>query len=172
MSREDLVAIASRLFAVFLLVTVARSFPSAAALIDQGGDRPSLVLVAIVLASGLSVCGVLWFFPLTVARKLLPVMKEPRSDTVMSNSLALSVGFTLLGVWVLAVAIPDAIYWGTLFLLTRQMDGGNYLWGHEQVASVVTTAVELALAAWLIFGSSGLSRLFERWRYGPSRGAA
>ncbi len=168
MSREDYVAIASRLFAIFLFVMVARSFPSAIALIGQEGPQPSLWLVALVLASGIAICVALWAFPLTIARKLLPVMKEPRSDSTMSESAALSVGLTLLGVWILATALPDLIYWGTLFHLTRQIEYGEFQWGAEQIASVATTITELVLALWLIFGSSGIRRLIYRFRYGAS----
>lgn len=166
MSREDVIAVAARVFAVFLLVTVARSFPSAMALIGQDGPQPSLVLVWLVLASSVAVCAILWFFPLTIARKLLPTMGEPRSETSMSGSVALSVGLTLVGVWVLAYALPDAIYWTTIFLLSRSIKFGYFEWGHEEVASIVTTVAELALAIWLIFGSSGIKRLILRYRHG------
>ena len=137
------------------------------ALLDQPESRPSLVLVGLVLAGSLAVCAALWFFPLTIARKLLPAMREPRSETAMSGSVALSVGLTLLGVWVLAYALPDALYWATLFLLSRQVGAAYVPWGYEQIASVVTTVAELALAAWLIFGSSGIKRLILRYRHGP-----
>lgn len=125
-----------------------------------------MLLIGAVLASSIVVCAVLWFFPLTIARKLLPAMGEPRSEAAMSGPVALSVGLTLLGVWVLAYALPDAIYWATLFLLTRQPDGGYFEWGHEQIASIVTTAAELVLAAWLILGSTGIKRLILRYRSG------
>lgn len=166
MSREDVIAIAVRIFAIFLLVTVVRSFPSAIALIDQEGPKPSLVLVGVVSVCSLALCAFLWFFPLTVARKLLPAMREPRSETAMSGSVALSVGLTLLGVWVLAYALPDAIYWVTLFLLSRQIGAGPIEWQHEQIANIVATAGQLALAVWLIFGSSGIKRLILRFRNG------
>jgi hypothetical protein len=164
--REDLIAVASRILAVFLLVTIARSLPSAMALLDQGEPRPSLLLVGLVLAFGMSICAFLWVFPLTVARALLPVMREPRSETAMSGSVALSVGLTLLGVWVMAYAIPDLLYWATLFLLTRQHGAAYFGWGYEQISSVITTVAELVLAAWLIFGSSGIKRLILRYRHG------
>lgn len=166
MSREDLIAAGVRIFAVFLLVTIARSLPSAMALLDQEGPRPSLALIGLVLTSSIAVCAFLWFFPLTIARKLLPVMSEPRSETAMSGSVAMSVGLTLLGAWVLASALPDAIYWMTLFLLTRQVDAAYFEWGHEQISSVVATIAELTLAAWLIFGSSGIKQLIIRYRRG------
>jgi divalent metal cation (Fe/Co/Zn/Cd) transporter len=164
-SREDYVAIASRLFAIFLFVMVARSIPSAIALIGQEGPQPSLWLVGLVLASGIAICVVLWLFPLTIARKLLPVMKEPRSDSQMSESVALSIGLTLLGVWVLATALPDLIYWGTLFQLSRQIEYGEFDWGAEQIAGITSSVAELALALWLIFASSGIRRLIYRFRY-------
>lgn len=168
MSREDVIAIAVRLFAIFLLITVVRSFPSAIALIGQEGPKPSLVLVGLVSVCSLALCAFLWFFPLTVARKLLPTMREPRSETAMSGSVALSVGLTLLGVWVLAYALPDAIYWTTLLLLSRQVDGEYFDWGNEQIAHMVTTLAELVFAVWLIFGSSGIKRLILRFRHGPA----
>ena len=85
--------------------------------------------------------------------------------------MALSVGLTLLGIWVLANALPDAFYWGTMFVVTRQFDSGTFEWGHENVAGIVATIIELILAIWLIFGSSGVRRLIERYRYGPDQGA-
>ncbi|NYZ61751.1 hypothetical protein [Luteimonas deserti] len=172
MSREDVIAIAARVFAVFLLVTVVRSFPSAVALIGQDGPQPSLILVGVVLASSIAVCAILWFFPLTIARKLLPAMSEPRSETSMSGSVALSVGLTLLGVWVLAYALPDAIYWTTIFLLTRSPEFGHFEWGREQIAHIVTTVAELVLAIWLVFGSTGIKRLILRCRHGKIEGLA
>lgn len=168
MSREDVIAVAVRLFAIFLLVTIVRSFPSAMALIGQVELKPSLVLVGTVLAAGVALCAFLWFFPLTVARKLLPAMREPRSETAMNGPVALSVGLTLLGVWVLSHALPDAIYWLTLFLLSRQIDAGHIEWQHEQIANMIATAGQLALALWLIFGSSGIKRLILRFRHGPA----
>lgn len=171
MSREDIVAIASRLFAVFLLVTILRSFPGAAALLAPQGEPPSFAIwavVAVVFSAGAAICAIVWFFPLTIARRLLPVMKEPRSEKGMSASIALAVGLTLLGVWMLASAVPDAIYWAVRYLLIRRIEVENYLWGPDELASVVTTIAELALALWLVLGSSGVRRLIYRYRYGPS----
>ena len=168
MSREDFVAIASRLFSIFLLVTVARTVPATSAMFDQGLGV-SWILTGLIVASVVAVCAFLWFFPLTVARMLLPAMNEPRSETAMNGPVTLSVGLTLLGVWVLAYALPDAVYWASLFFLTRQVDDGYFSWTNEQVASIATTAVELALAIWLIFGSTGIRRLIYRFRYGNSQ---
>jgi hypothetical protein len=160
------------MFSVFLLITAARYIPSTIALYSQAELRPSWILIGLITTTVVAVCAYLWFFPLTVARLLLPVMREPRSETSLSGSMAFSVGLTLLGVWVLAYALPDAVYWGTLFLLTRQIDDVYFSWTEEQIASIVSTGAELALAIWLIFGSTGIKRLILRFRYGPSQDGA
>lgn len=171
MSREDLVAIAIRMFAVFVFVTVLRYLPSAAALFNQEGSRSYVIGYGIVLSVSLSICAILWYFPLSIARKLLPVMREPRSETAMNGSIALSVGLTLIGVWILAKALPNVIYWLTIFLLTRQKNSEYFAWGNGQIAEMVFTAVELILAIWLIFGSSGIKRLIYHFRYGSYKDA-
>lgn len=168
MSREDIVAVGIRVFAIFLLVTVARWVPGAVALMGQDPllPSPSPVLIGLVLASGIAISAYLWFFPLTIARKLMPAMREPRSEEAMSGSVALSVGLTLLGVWVLAYAVPDAIFWATFFWMVHRSGDMYAAWTPEQIANVVSTGAQLVLAAWLILGSSGIKRMIFRLRYG------
>jgi hypothetical protein len=110
----------------------------------------------------------LWFFPLTIARKLLPVMREPRSETALDTSTALSVGITLIGLWWLAIAVADASYWATLIIRVAQTDTISFEWTHEQIANMVTTVVELAIALTLVLGSNGIKRLISRYRYGSA----
>lgn len=165
MSREDWVAIASRLFALFLAVTLLRNIPSALSFAAQGDTRVVYAVLAVMLVLGYALCALLWFFPLTVARKLLPVMKEPRSDTAMGASPALSVGLTLLGVWVLTSALPDAIYWVVLGLTAARYGMEHTTLTSDQIAAMVATGTELVLATWLIFGSNGIRSMIERWRY-------
>lgn len=172
MNREDCIAVGSRLFAIFLLITLLRSFlPSMAALRAQH-DTTAMAWSLAVLVLGLLICAALWRFPLTIARKLLPVMKEPRADHAMGASTALSVGLTLLGFWTLLTALPDASYWATIFLLTRHEASGYFAWGPEQLGGVVSTLLQLVLAVWMIFGSTGLQRLVTRGRYGRDADSA
>ena len=88
----------------------------------------------------------------------------------MDGSMALSVGLTLLGVWLLATVLPNATYWLSLFVLSRQSSGYHLGWGPEQMASIATTIAELVLAVWLVFGSAGIRRLILRFRHGRFEG--
>ena len=169
LSREDLVAVGVRLFSVFLFLGVIKQVPGVVqffAVDDQG--RAWAIFNALALLSGALICVLLWFFPLSIARRLLPVMREPRTEPPMDASLALSTGLTLMGVWVLAYGIVDAIYWFTLFIRTRQALAAYFEWSHEHVANVLATLAELIIGLWLVFGSTGIRRLIYRYRYGAS----
>jgi len=165
-TREDFVAVGCRLFAVYLVFLTVRSAFAALNLLSQpsgaawGGAYAAIVVVL------LAVSAFLWFFPLTVARKLLPVMREPRSDTAIGSSTALSIGITLIGLWFLADAISGVAFWLSLLVASRQVDANIFEWSIEQKAKMASTGVELALSLFLVLGSNGVKRLISRFRYG------
>ena len=172
MSREDFVAIGSRLFAVYLLIANIRSAPVTFRLLSQTDDTISLYLFAIETAILLLVVALLWFFPLMIARKLLPAMSEPRSEQAMDSSVGLSVGITLIGLWFLAGGIVDTTYWLTILLRARQETSEiGFEWSIEQEADVVATVVQLVVALVCILGSSGIKKLVYRLRYGDAEKA-
>lgn len=79
MSREDYIAVAARLFAVYVALEIVLRIPGVFQLFSQDQMTwAGLSVLALLVAWGL--CALLWFFPLTIARKLLPVMKEPRGS--------------------------------------------------------------------------------------------
>ena len=171
MSREDYVAIGVRLFAVYIGIKTLLATPASiqAVFHGDGMDLAWLYVLALIIAVG--ICAFLWFFPLTIARKLLPVMKEPRSEESIDASVGLSLGLTLLGVWFLAQGLLDSLYWLSLVLRTRHLvrtQQYGFEWEPDQIASMAVTIFELAIGAWLVLGSSGVRRLIYRFRYGPS----
>lgn len=170
MSREDWIAIASRLFALYLAVTLLRSVPPAVAFLqqvglEQAGWTDSYIPTAVVLLSGAVLCVLLWVFPLTIGRRLLPVMKEPRSESRLCPSTTLSLGLTLVGIWMLATAIPDTVYWAAFVYAKQNIMGDHYPLEPDQLAAIWATAAEWTLALCLIFGSTGIRRLIEHWRF-------
>lgn len=171
MSREDVVAVGVRLFAVFGFFTVLRNMPAVAQMWSIPESATWTAFYGTALLGGALICVLLWFFPLSIARKILPVMREPRSEEAIGTPVALSLGLTLIGVWLLAYAVPDAIYWLTYVVLSKQLMQGVDVpmeWTHEQIANMVATLVQLSLSFWLIFGSAGLRRLIYRFRYGET----
>ena len=166
MSREDYVAIAARLFAIFLGFKALVQIPLVAQALSQDHSVALPWLFGLVLAMALLICAFLWFVPLTVARKLLPVMKEPRSDQAMSASIGLSLGLTLIGVWFLAQGVIDSVYWLALIVRIKQDQQLGFEWIPSQIASMTVTIFQVGLGTWLVLGSSGLRRLIYKLRYG------
>lgn len=166
MSREDYVAVAARLFAVYVAFKVLLQIPAVAQTLSQDQGMAWAGLYALVLLMSLALCAFLWFFPLTIARKLLPVMKEPRSEQAINASVGLSLGLTLIGVWFLGNGTIDAMYWLALIVRSKQhVDSLSFEWSPEQIASMVSTVFEVAVGACLVLGSTGLQHLIHRLRY-------
>ncbi len=164
--REDIIAVAVRLFTIYLLFALLDQVPALARFVAADDDKRLAILMSIPLFAGLAVCALLWTFPLTIARRLLPAMREPRSERAIDARVATTLGITLLGLWLLANAVLDAIYW--LTFAVRAREAGVYP-DHitpDQWASIVTTAAEFVLAIVFLLGARGLRHLVERLRHG------
>jgi divalent metal cation (Fe/Co/Zn/Cd) transporter len=105
MTPHQAIAVAVRLFAVWLAVRVFRevlafSFDASSPHATWIALGVSIVAAAIVLA--------LWFFPRTVAHKLLssPVAESPPSA---SPDMWLAMGCALIGLWLLTTTLPGLI---------------------------------------------------------------
>lgn len=168
MSREDIVAIASRLFALFLLITAIRL---GVTMISASGAFSSVWTLALFLTAIFlpiaAISALLWFFPLTVARKILPVMREPRPPVIPGSSTALELALTVIGFWVLSTAFTDAVYW-SVFLVQVYNSPIPVAVDPTQQASLAATLAELLIGIWCVFGSRGLTNLVTRVRYAGS----
>jgi hypothetical protein len=167
-SREDFVAVAARLFAIYFLFLNVRGAPTAFQMLSQPDGVGWASLYAIIMVVLLIFTAFLWFFPLTIARKLLPVMRESRSATALDSSVVLSIGITLIGLWFLANSLSDASFWLALIVRTTQIGTTGFEWSHEQIAKMVSTAVELVISLGLVLGSSGVRQLIYRFRFGST----
>ena len=153
MSPHQTIAVAARLFAAWL---AAYSFQDIVTFYFEAASRSysyalPIAITAVIVAAGLVL--VLWFFPQTVARKLLV---SPVSDSTPSGSPEtwLAVGCTLIGLWVLTSAVP-ALIRRLLFLHFADA-------GYQDATTVwlLYYSAEIAIALWLILGTKGIKRLF------------
>jgi hypothetical protein len=152
MSPHQAVAVAVRIFAAWLGITVLRDLASFAFL--KQSDMPGYGFAVAVVAMAALLVAALWFFPGTIARKLLsPANAKPEPST--SSDLWLAMGCALLGLWLLTSAIPTLIFnTYALLRLNPGDDRGNV------PQSVVYYVVEVAIGLWLVFGGKGFRRLF------------
>jgi len=161
MTSAQIVGLGVRLFAIWLVVSVLQHVPNMWQFSASVESRTSVYVVTLAVGLLLLLLAMaLWFFPLTVAKALIP--SSSKTDYVkVPLEQAQSVGFTLLGLWVLASAVPDSFYW--LFMLYQaSVPELKFELGTRHYASVMSTAVRLVLGIWLLFGVRGLLGVL-RW---------
>lgn len=155
MTPHQTLAVAVRLFAIWLVLYVLPGTYTAVLGVESGS--PDIITLAAIGIVPLVIAVLLWFFPLTVAGKLLSNPSETPSTT-LSPDQWLPVGCTLIGVWLLASALPHIIQ-NTITLTSGGVAiasiDGFWPWLAYSVA-------ELVVALWLILGNDGIVRLF-RW---------
>lgn len=165
MSREDIVAIAVRLFAIFLAIYVLRTLSGFVQFTSEMTFDAKAIIASVAMVGAMAGAVVLlWFFPLSVARKLLPVMKEPRSESNAGVDTLFALGLILMGLWLLANAIIDGFYWASLLLAMRAAGMMHLELVPEQKAAIFTTVVEMVVAVFLILGSTGIRNTIYRLR--------
>ena len=149
---HQIVAVALRLFAVWLGLQTLRTLP--AFLGTNGFGPPSYGWVTFILALTLVVIFALWVFPRALAGKLLPPPdSQPRPPA--TPDVWLSMGCTLLGLWSLTTAIPrlvnELVAWNEM----------SYTDDRSQLQRwIVYYLVEIAVAVWLLLGAKGVKKLF------------
>jgi hypothetical protein len=153
MSPHQTVAVAVRIFAAWLGFTALLQLASF--VVVRQSDMPGYGFALTVLALAALLVTALWFFPRTIAGKLLGP-ENPTSEPSPSPDLWLAMGCALLGLWLLTSALPTLIF--DIYALVRisvgSMDPGN-MW-----QSAVYQLVEVGIALWLVFGAKGFRKLF------------
>jgi hypothetical protein len=165
MSREDLIAVAVRLFAVFLVILSVRQIPGVVAAVQPGSDfADAAVAMIVMLCVPIALAALLWFFPLSVAAKLLPRDRESRPRLSSDAELLLDTGLFLLGLWLLALGLSDAFYWTAHILMSNAGGVGFGSFSPEMRASVYGTVFEIAVALWILLKGPGIVGAIRRLR--------
>jgi hypothetical protein len=159
-TNAQIVALGIRLFSIWLALYLFGHTPGLWTFIEHGKSGSGAGLVATVSAVLVLVAVGLWFFPLAVARKLLPkaTLDQPTNLPVEDVQRA---GFCLLGLWVLTESIPDLIYYAVAFAVSTSPSS---LMSFEKntYANVAHSIVEFVIGVWLLLGARGLLGVL-RW---------
>jgi hypothetical protein len=164
MSREDILTVALRLFAIYLVIGALQLVGQASA---TDINLPTSSLIAAITLSiifPLLIAALLWLLPLHIAAILLPGVNE-RSTALSTNTVpALEIGCILIGLWLLASSLSDTTYWIATLIAALNNEWGLQVIPMQDLASMAATLMQLALAAWLLLGYSGILRVIRRLR--------
>lgn len=160
MSPQQIVAVALRVFAAWLCVDLFRTLPVLS--FARRGDAPGFLFVLVFFGlTGLLVL-VLWFFPRTIAGKLLSApVSEPTAS--ISPDTWLAIGCALIGLWMLASTLPRLVAEG--FTLYQASSDPGYRDQGVTKSWAIYYVVEVAIALWLILGARGFRKVFWWARY-------
>lgn len=150
-----------RLFSISLFVIIIRDLPRFIITLNES-QEPVLYAAYAVILFLFIISAVLWLFPLTLANKLLP--KENEAEKVYwENDSILSIGFILMGVFLLYKTLSDLTYWGFVMLHSIGNNTQIELSATDKI-SIYVTFIEVSLSLFLIFGSQGISNLIMKFR--------
>ena len=152
MSPHQAVAVAVRIFSVWLAIYMLRTVSSFAFV--RQSDVPGFGVAAGFMGLTALLVLILWFFPGSIARKLLSP-ENAKSEVTATPDLWLAMGCALLGLWMLTSALPSLVL-DTYAVLYVDSTSDN----SELKRSVVYYLVEIGIALWLLFGAKGFRKLF------------
>jgi hypothetical protein len=130
---------------------------------DSDGGSPSLMLASILapIILPLVLSAVLWF-----GADRLSGNADVDADVGASPSVEAlqELAFTCIGVYILALAIPDAAKLIYYYWQLSVPGGGQIGTGVERRAAIVGTNAEIAIGLWLVVAAGGLVNLIHRLR--------
>ena len=170
MTPHQTIAVAIRLFAIWLAIYFLRAAPG----YYYGSktyNAPDFAVTFIVVTLAIVAVAflILWFFPSNIAKGILP------AETISNSNLApvspdrwFAVGASLLGLWLVADAIPALVRFIFLGLLSNRLTSPIY---HDEsiYLNVIYYVTELAIGLYLLLGAKGLRSLVMKVRYGAEK---
>jgi hypothetical protein len=157
MSPHQAIAVAVRLFAIWLAIYAARTAPSFYRESVRTDDPNAGIAVLVVAALVIVFVLFLWFFPRTVARGLLDTSSLVSASEPASPDTWFAVGCALIGLWLIVPALASVIYrLSLLFMAQRNLEVDT----SDMSFAWVYYIVQFALGVWLLLGARGARRLF------------
>ncbi len=165
MTPQQIVALAVRVFAIWLLVISVQMIGIALTLSGQFRSDNVFALFA-VPALPVFLAVFLWKFPSFVAGKLLPrtthpdeLRMPPRADTAAASAI--------IGLWVVVAVLPQAFAVAAMAIYSRRTDLFDLFFTPDRVVTSVALAVQVVLGIFLL----ARPWLIARWIFPLPRGA-
>ena len=161
MNAHQILSVAVRLIAIWLFLYALSNITGTYIQTSKLGAANALQPILWSLGLIVLICSLLWIFPSFIARKILPHISTPEEKTASFDDW-FSLGCSLIGVWVLAKAIPALVsYWLTNYL-SKLTYGSVYLEDPNRSLLIAFNVLHIIFGIWLFMGARGLKKAF-RW---------
>jgi hypothetical protein len=157
MTPHQTLAVAIRLFAVWLAVVALRELVGGYIAGRERNDAYALTLVLIIGCVSVVFVVILWFFPKTIARGLLPSGGDVPAKPAMPE-VWFGIGTSLIGLWLVASAIPGVFRNLWVMYIFRSESGDT----SGLISGLIYLFAQIVVGIVLIVGADGIRR-FVWW---------
>lgn len=161
MTPQQIIGLAIRCLSLFIGWYAVRYFfsvPMEAQLNGWANQTASLYAYGVV---GLLIAVFLWFFPLSIANKIVPRTQFENHVDVRAIELA-RVGVSLIGIWIFGSALPDLL-WVLVRGALVNTNGSIFLWlSADEQTSLWVDTFQLVFATVLVLKANALALLMTR----------
>ncbi|NOT15126.1 MAG: hypothetical protein HOP21_06030 [Methylotenera sp.] len=163
MNSHQTLAVTVRLFAIWLFLYYLST--TVGLFIYKRTHIDTLAPLLIGLSGTLLICGLLWYFPTSIAKKILPnaSISEEAQKPLFDGWF--SVGCSLIGVWVLATAIPALGSYVIGDYLGQRLYPDSYIQNPEWSLLVAFNFLKILVGLWLFLGAKGLKKIIHWAKY-------
>lgn len=163
MKLEHIVALAVRLFSIAVAIYALRNGISLVPFFNEQGWEIASYAYLTLMAGLLLLSLYLWYFPLTVAGRLVTFKGDGITEAGSASAKEIQVvGFTILGMYLLFNVISDVVYWLIIWFIGNRNSNIDVTPTADQVSSMFATGVELVFAVTLLLGAAGISRVINK----------
>lgn len=165
MSKKEIVVLVLRISSLALVFyTLNQSVPTLEVWKESVGFNLSSSLLMVFGPIILAIFT--WVFAFQLAHVFLPTITEEKDEPKLNleRQQIEETLFTVIGVFVLTYAIPDAFYWLSFWYRSSSLNIDMNLLSPEFVAPIFTTGIELVIGFWLLFGAKGLGDFLKKVR--------
>lgn len=164
MTPHQIIAVAVRLFAIWLAIYTVRVMPVAYHQATKfAGEFPVEISITVIIITCILV--VLWFFPRTIAKNFLPDSPPAEQPSFPAQDW-FAVGCSLIGIWLLTQTLPWLIRYLTFLVILQRPGPHSFSIDTDMHVAAIDHLLQFIIALWLIIGVKGMKRLFMRLRYG------
>lgn len=164
MTPHQTLAVCVRLFSIWCFYYFGTTITGYYYYAVNKGDTLSIVIPSLAMFIVIVICLLMWFFPVTIAKKILPAANGPATTTPMFENW-FSVGCSLIGVLALAKAIPALVSHLVMNVVALRLYPDTFEISPDWRLTVAYNIFQLAFGLWLFFGAKGLKKLLIWARY-------
>jgi hypothetical protein len=154
MTPHQALALAVRLFAILVAFYLARELLGFYVYGNERADPHVRWIATIVYVLAGLLLIVLWFFPRTIARGLLPLPADVQAQPSSSAETWFAVGSSLIGLWLMATAVPGLLR-NSLFMFLFRSEPADV---SGLISGLLYYAVQFLVGVGLILGANGIRK--------------